>query len=220
MTPAAFLPNDTDPVPATGLTAAQNETRVVHYQSVHARLSAIDSEKDPIHFWRFSSSYRGRVPLQQSSPVRSAFFSCRRLCTIIATVSSVKPEESARPIDASLDPAIQAVVASALLRKAPGQRELLLYLWKHRSNSVSEYSIGRDVFGRRPDFDPKTDATVRVQISRLRQRLKDYYEQDGKEATRRVHIPMGEYRIEILDSPPPAPGPKPSAPLRRDGHGV
>jgi hypothetical protein len=86
-------------------------------------------------------------------------------------------------------------------------------LWKHRSHPPSEYAIGVDVFGRRPDFDPKTDATVRVQISRLRQRLKDFYEQEGKDVTRRIHIPMGEYRIEVVESPSvPIPSVEPAPP--------
>jgi len=122
-------------------------------------------------------------------------------------VSATKPDESAGPLEISLDPAIQPLIASALLRKAPAQRELLLYLWKHRHQPPSEYSIGVDVFGRKEDFDPKIDATVRVQISRLRQRLKDYYEQEGKDAAQRVHIPMGEYRVEVVDAPVTVPAP-------------
>ena len=77
----------------------------------------------------------------------------------------------------------------------------MLYLWEHRQSPPSEYSIGIDVFGRKPDFDPKTDSTVRVQVSRLRQRLKEYYEQEGANDKRRVVIPMGDYRVEIHGAP-------------------
>lgn len=79
---------------------------------------------------------------------------------------------------------LEQVAKSALFRKAPASRELLLYLWQHRAEPLSEYAIGVDVLGRKPDFDPKTDATVRVQVSRLRQRLKEYYAGEGQSAER------------------------------------
>jgi hypothetical protein len=44
---------------------------------------------------------------------------------------------------------------------------------------ISEYAVATDALGRRIDFDPKTDASVRVQISRLRRKLKDFYETEG-----------------------------------------
>jgi hypothetical protein len=52
--------------------------------------------------------------------------------------------------------------------------------------------------GRRPDFDPKIDATVRVQISRLRQRLLDFYQ--SYEATLcpvYLTIPVGTHQLQI-----------------------
>lgn len=92
----------------------------------------------------------------------------------------------------------------ASLSRAPALRKLLLYLWEHRgANDISEYAIAVDVFGKRPDFDPKTDATVRVQISRLRQKLKEYYEKDGKLDPFRITIPAGTHRIEVEYAPPP-----------------
>lgn len=93
---------------------------------------------------------------------------------------------------------IEQVCGSAQFRKAPAQSALLRYLWEHRHEAVSEYAIGVEALGRKADFDPKIDSTVRVQISRLRQRLKDYYEIEGRDQTRRLHIPMGDYRVEMV----------------------
>jgi hypothetical protein len=94
---------------------------------------------------------------------------------------------------------VERICASAQFRKAPAQRELLRYLVEHRGDNVSEYAIGVEALGRKADFDPKTDSTARVQISRLRQRLKDYYEGEGKEARLRLHIPVGLYRVELRE---------------------
>src|ERR1700760_2710999 len=92
------------------------------------------------------------------------------------------------------DRVVRAVSNSALFQKAPVLRQLLLYLWEHRDGELSEYAIGVDVLGRREDFNPKNDATVRAQISRLRTRLREYYEGEGKESAYRVQIPMGAHR--------------------------
>lgn len=90
-------------------------------------------------------------------------------------------------------------------------RELLRYLHTNRGKSdLSEYAIGVDALGRRPEFDPKTDATVRVQIARLRQRLKDYYDNEGAQDPIRIVISAGSYRPEfeqIATSRPEAPAP-------------
>jgi serine/threonine-protein kinase len=44
---------------------------------------------------------------------------------------------------------------------------------------LKEYVIGVEVFGRKDSFDPRTDAIVRVQAVNLRERLREYYEQEG-----------------------------------------
>jgi hypothetical protein len=59
--------------------------------------------------------------------------------------------------------------------------------------SLKEYTIGVEAFGRPHDFDPKTDTIVRVQIHRLRQKLAEYYESDGSRDPILVEIPKGHY---------------------------
>lgn len=96
---------------------------------------------------------------------------------------------------------LDAVAQSGALAKSPALRRLLVYLWEHRHEPVSEYAIGVDVFGKREDFDPRTDATVRVQISRLRQKLKEYAESEGSQGELRLSIPQGTHRLEVAPAP-------------------
>ena len=103
------------------------------------------------------------------------------------------------------DRVVRAVSNSALFTKAPVLRQLLLYLWEHHDGELSEYAIGVDVLGRREDFNPKNDATVRAQVSRLRGRLREYYDGEGKESAYRVLIPMGAHRISVVELPVDAP---------------
>jgi hypothetical protein len=78
-------------------------------------------------------------------------------------------------------------------------RCLLGYLWKNRDSTVSEYAIAVEALGRNPDFESKFDATVRVQISRLRRFLTKYYEAEGRQSTIRLIIPLGTHQIQIIE---------------------
>ncbi|ACO33153.1 MULTISPECIES: hypothetical protein [Acidobacterium] len=45
---------------------------------------------------------------------------------------------------------------------------------------LKEYTIGTHAYGRRSDFDPSQDTIVRTEARRLRKKLKEYYEDEGK----------------------------------------
>jgi hypothetical protein len=93
-----------------------------------------------------------------------------------------------------------------------------------KGKSISEYAIATEALGRSRSFDPKTDATVRVQISRLRQRLEKFYEQEGAGCIERIVVPLGSHHVEteVVMQPEPrspafreAPAPLPRNPLNR-----
>jgi hypothetical protein len=92
---------------------------------------------------------------------------------------------------------LKTILESAGFRKAPTLRSLLLYLWQHRGESVSEYSIAIDALGRKPDFDAAMDATVRVNVARLRQKLKEFYEGEGRTCPLCISIPLGRHDLEV-----------------------
>lgn len=46
-------------------------------------------------------------------------------------------------------------------------------------DALKETVLGIEVFGRGPDFDPRSDPIVRIDARRLRARLADYYESEG-----------------------------------------
>ena len=62
------------------------------------------------------------------------------------------------------------------------------------TNTLHEYDIATEVFGRSKDtFNGGEDAIVRVEASRLRKRLKEYYAGEGKDHPIRMSIPPGTY---------------------------
>jgi hypothetical protein len=76
-------------------------------------------------------------------------------------------------------------------------QQLLRYLAQKTSDPspepLKEYTIGVEALGRPLDFDPKVDPIVRVQIHRLRQKLKEYYDSDGLHDSIVIEIPKGQY---------------------------
>lgn len=56
-----------------------------------------------------------------------------------------------------------------------------------------EYEIAVDIFERSGDYDPAVDSTVRVEASRLRNRLREYYATFGKHDPILIEIPKGGY---------------------------
>jgi len=94
---------------------------------------------------------------------------------------------------------LDKVLKSQTFGKAPTLRRLLEYLWQHRDEEISEYAIATEALKRRADFEPRYDATVRVLVSRLRRRLKDYYEGEGSELATRIDIPLGTHQIQMIE---------------------
>ena len=62
-----------------------------------------------------------------------------------------------------------------------------------RAEQVKEYVIGREVFDRGNDFDPRIDPIVRVEARRLRSRLTEYFAGPGRDEPLRIEYPKGGY---------------------------
>ena len=68
-------------------------------------------------------------------------------------------------------------------------------------SELKEYSIGVEALGRPPSFDPSEDNIVRVQARKLRQRLTDYYDSEGRQERCRIVFQPGSYvpRFHFVD---------------------
>lgn len=119
-------------------------------------------------------------------------------------VPVLNPEVSEAEQNGKTRTELEDVLDSSFFKKAPTLRRLLVYLWEQRNEEVSEYAIATEALGRKADFDPREDATVRVLVSRLRLRLKDFYESaDGAELPTRIVIPIGSHQIQVIEAPRP-----------------
>ena len=62
-----------------------------------------------------------------------------------------------------------------------------------RQNELKEYVIGVEVYDRHPPYHPAIDSIVRCEARRLRSKLKQYYESDGKTDPVRILFRLGSY---------------------------
>ena len=101
--------------------------------------------------------------------------------------------------------ALEAVLSSQLFLRSKSLPKLLQFIctkyFEGQADEIKEYSIAVEALGRPPDFDPKKDAIVRVEMHRLRKRLRDYYLDEGENAP--IQIVLGEkgYVPEFVVSP-------------------
>ena len=63
--------------------------------------------------------------------------------------------------------------------------------------NVKEHTLGRAVFDRNGDYDPRLDPIVRVEARRLRTKLEAYYRGPGRDESIRLEYPKGSYVPEI-----------------------
>jgi len=62
-----------------------------------------------------------------------------------------------------------------------------------QATKIKQFTIGVEVYGREPDFDPKNDPIVRIEAGRLRRKLREYYDNQGKFDRLYIKIPRGNY---------------------------
>ena len=62
-----------------------------------------------------------------------------------------------------------------------------------RDHELKESVIAAEIFGRRPDYNPKHDAIVRTEAGRLRGRLGEYYLGEGRGDALVIELPKGGY---------------------------
>ena len=106
-------------------------------------------------------------------------------------------EEHGASREAQLHEHLQAICASTVFASSATLKNLLSYLFNNRNEQINEYKIAVEALSRKADFDPQIDATVRVQISRLRRRLKDFYLSEGHSSAIRFSIPLGTHQLAL-----------------------
>jgi hypothetical protein len=95
--------------------------------------------------------------------------------------------------------ALTALLQAGLVREQTNLFALLNYLGQKslaaEGESLKEYTIGVEALGKPRDYDPRLDATVRVDIGKLRAKLKEHYLTTAARQPVHLEIPKGRYDL-------------------------
>jgi TolB-like protein/Tfp pilus assembly protein PilF len=110
---------------------------------------------------------------------------------------------------------LDRLVQSAIFAQSDRLVRFLRFTIDHaisgRTESLKEYIIGTEVYDRKPPYHPSQDSIVRTEARRLRSKLKEYYEVEGRNDPVFIYFRPGsyvpvfrsreEFRIDSTESP-------------------
>ena len=100
---------------------------------------------------------------------------------------------SAREVRAELDRLLQSALFLQSDRLARFLRFAIENALAGNTDVLKEYVIGTEVYDRKPPYHPSQDSIVRTEARRLRGKLKDYYESEGKQDPVFIYFRPGTY---------------------------
>jgi serine/threonine-protein kinase len=101
---------------------------------------------------------------------------------------------------------LEKIVVSAEMRRSKKLCQFLRFtveeVLRGHGSELKEYAIGVGVFRRGREFDTGADPIVRVQARRLRAKLQQYYQAEGRDEPMRIEYPVGSYSPVFVQRTP------------------
>ena len=96
---------------------------------------------------------------------------------------------------------VERVLAAECFRNSDSSRRLLRFLAEeslaNRARELKEYTVGMEVFGKPAEYDPRVDASTRVQAGKLRQRIEEFYRTEGVGDPVIIQFPKGGFQLSF-----------------------
>jgi len=130
---------------------------------------------------------------------RDLGFALRQAATTVgASAAATRERDTAPPSASTIRGHLTNLLASSSLAGAERLSALLRFIVEEtlhgRQAQLKEMRIGLDVFARKAEsYDPAFDPIVRVQMGRLRSKLRAYYAGAGAADDIRIDVPLGSY---------------------------
>ena len=109
---------------------------------------------------------------------------------------------------------LQKVLASTAFANAERLRRFLEFVVEHTLSSPNEHLkemiIGIELYAGHGEFDPRITAVVRVDATRLRTKLREYYSSEGAADALIIDLPKGSYRPIFREASIQADTPRPA----------
>jgi len=145
-------------------------------------------------------------PEQRFQSARDLAFALRQAAAAEAGPSNTPTATPAAPSPTAVREQLARLISSAGLTNAERLSSLLRFVVEEtlsgRGWQLKEARIGLEVFGRKADsYDPAIDPIVRVQMGRLRSKLRAYYAAHRAADEIRIDIPVGSYTPTFEKAP-------------------
>ncbi|MCX6598944.1 MAG: hypothetical protein NTV70_21535 [Acidobacteria bacterium] len=114
--------------------------------------------------------------------------------------SGLQSSSAPRRVDPSdVRVCLASIVQSATLGEHETLRRLVSFMVERALTApdapLREYEIGVKIMRLGGDWDPRTDATVRLEVSHLRNRLAEYYHREGVRDPIHMVVPKGAFHV-------------------------
>jgi hypothetical protein len=101
---------------------------------------------------------------------------------------------------------LHKVLASTAFANAERMRRFLRFVVEHALSSpdepLKEMIVGMELYAGKGEFDPRTTAVVRVDATRLRAKLLEYYSSEGVTDALVIYLPKGGYSPVFREASP------------------
>jgi TolB-like protein/Flp pilus assembly protein TadD len=146
------------------------------------------------------------------------------VCVDVEWFTPVSEATVENPTPAAVRAQLQRILESPLFSNARRLSQFLQFVVARsiegQAAEIKEYLIAVEVYNRNPSYDPKDDSIVRAEASRLRAKLREYYDTGGRNDPIRIELPKGSYNpvfrlnsASIAADPNRIPEPSPKAKL-------
>ena len=109
---------------------------------------------------------------------------------------------------------LQKVLASTAFANAERMRRFLEFVVEHTLSAPNEHLkemiIGIELYAGHGEFDPRITAVVRVDASRVRTKLREYYLSEGAADPFVIDLPKGSYTPVFREASIPVDSPRPT----------
>jgi hypothetical protein len=100
---------------------------------------------------------------------------------------------------------VERILQSDSLHSSEVLRRLLKFLADKlvagETNNLKEYSIATDGLGKHFSYDPCHNSAVRLQVRRLREKLAEYYREEGLNDPFVIDLPKGRFKLRFEQRP-------------------
>ena len=116
-----------------------------------------------------------------------------------------KPQDTEAPSPSDIDSQLNRMVSSGAFVNSPQLFRFLQFIVEQElagnGGQLKEYIVGLQVLRKDESFDPRIDTAVRTEARRLRQKLAEYYQTEGRQDPIEIALPKGGYRAAFRVRP-------------------